>query len=77
MADDYSIFGQLTGLNSSGKARDAKEVPVDRQSRRKARGKKRKPRENAPRDELEQDLKEDQEDEADRTSSGKVVDIIV
>jgi len=72
MGDEYSVFGQLSQLNPSGKPRDAKEVPVDRDSRRKSKGKKKKPA-VASQDNLE----ETAENESDQKPSGKVVDIII
>ncbi len=76
MADDYSIFGQLTRLNPSGSARDAKEVPVDRDARRRGRRRK-KAREPFPGEEPEKDREEEEGSEGERRSSGKVVDIII
>jgi hypothetical protein len=77
MADEFSIFGQLTGLTPSGKPKDAKEVPVDKDSRRKRKGKKRKRPEGAPGEELAQDLEGQEKSEAERKASGKVVDILI
>ena len=74
MADDFSIFGQLSQLNPSGKPRDAKEVPVDKDSRRRMKGKKKKPAEVSTED---LDLEETDENQAERKPSGKVVDIII
>ena len=76
MSDEFPIFGQLSQLNPSGKSRDAKEVPVDKESRRRPKGKKKKkgPGEAVPGD---TDLEETEENKADGRPSGKVVDIII
>ncbi len=75
MADESSIFGQLSQLNSPGKSRDAKEVPVDKDSRRRPRGKKKKEPEGVPKEDWE--LEETAENGTDRKPSGKLVDIII
>ena len=77
MADEFPIFGQLTRLTPSGKPRDAKEVPVDKDSRRKAKGKKKKSPEAGGAEELRQDPEEKGTNEEERESSGKVVDILI
>lgn len=74
MSDEFSVFGQLSRLNPSGKSRDAKEVPVDKDSRRRPKGKKKRP-EVASQEDL--DLEETAENETDQKPSGKVVDIII
>jgi hypothetical protein len=76
MADESSIFGQLSQLNPPGKSRDAKEVPVDKDSRRRPRGKKKKKEpEGVSKEDWE--LEETAENGTDRKPSGKVVDIII
>ncbi len=77
MGDDFSIFGQLTGLTPSGKPKDAKEVPVDKESRRKMKGKKRKRPEGGPGEELGRDLEEQGKSGGESKPSGKVVDILI
>ena len=72
MGGEFSVFGQLSQLNPSGKSRDAKEVPVDKDSRRRPKRKKKK-LEVA----LKEDLEETAENGTDQKPSGKVVDIIV
>lgn len=74
MSDEFSVFGQLSQLNPLGKPRDAKEVPVDRDSRRKSKGKKKRP---AVASQEDLDLEETAENETDQKPSGKVVDIII
>ena len=72
MGDEFSVFGQLSQMNPAGKSRDAKEVPVDKDSRRRPKRKKKR---------LEvaskEDLEEIAENGTDQKPSGKVVDIIV
>jgi hypothetical protein len=75
MSDEFSIFGQLNQLNPSGKTRDAKEVPVDKESRRKTKGKKKKKPEVKSPEDLE--LEGRDENNNNRRRSGKVVDIII
>ncbi len=77
MADNFSIFGQLTGLTPSGKPRDAKEVPVDKGSRRKMKGKKKKVPEGGDAGKLDEDPEGKAAKEDERESSGKVVDILI
>lgn len=43
MPDDYSVFGQLSQMNPSGSTRNSKEVPVDKDARRRLKGKKKEP----------------------------------
>jgi hypothetical protein len=73
MSDDYSIFGQLPQMTPSGKTRNSKEVPVDKESsRRKMR--KNKEKEEEPEEEETKEMGEaDKED----LPSGKVLDITV
>jgi hypothetical protein len=77
MADTFSIFGQLTGLTPSGKPRDAKEVPVDKESRRKRKGKKKKGPEGGGAGKWSEDPEGKGANEEERESSGKVVDILI
>ena len=72
MNDEFSVFGQLSQLNPSGKPRDAKEVPVDKDTRRRPKGNKKRPA-VAPKE----DLEETAENENYQKPSGKVVDIII
>ncbi len=72
MGDEFSVFGQLSQLNPSGKSRDAKEVPVDNDSRRRPKRKKKKPAVAS-----QEDWEETAENETDQKPSGKVVDIII
>jgi hypothetical protein len=75
MADEYSILGQLNQMNPSGKARDSKEVPVDKDARRrKPKAKKKKAELTSPED---SELEEVEEDKPGGKQSGKVVDIII
>jgi hypothetical protein len=75
VGNDFSVFGQLSQLNPSGSARNSKEVPVDKDSRRKPRRFKGKispetPEEAAGPDEGEGSPK-------DKAPVGKVVDITI
>ena len=74
MSDEFSVLGQLSQLNPSGKPRDAKEVPVDKDSRRRPKGKRKRPTVVSKED---LDLEEMAENETDQKPSGKVVDIII
>ena len=74
MADEFSIFGQLSGLNPSGQSRDAKEVPVDKDSRRRRKGKGKRPAVTPPETE---DAESDPEERRESKKSGKVLDIVV
>jgi hypothetical protein len=74
MADESTLFGQLSQLNPSGQTRNSKEVPVSKDSRRKSKGGK-KERGRLPPEESEgEDLEEGQNE---KPASGKVVDILV
>ncbi len=62
-------------MNPSGKARDSKEVPVDKDSRRrKPKAKKKRAELTSPED---SELEEGGENNAGGKKSGKVVDIII
>ena len=74
MPDDYSVFGQLSQLNPSGSTRNSKEVPVDKDARRRAKGKK-KESEKAEEEDLEPE--EGAESSKDKPPVGKVVDITI
>jgi hypothetical protein len=74
MGDESTLFGQLSQLNPSGQTRNSKEVPVDKDSRRRSKGKKRK-RERP--DAEESDLENPEEGKNEKPASGKVVDILV
>jgi hypothetical protein len=74
MADDYSVFGQLSQMNPSGSTRNSKEVPVDKDARRRLKGKK-KEVEKTEAEEL--DLEEGTESSQDPPPVGKVVDITI
>jgi hypothetical protein len=76
MPDDYSVFGQLSQMNPFGSTRNSKEVPVDKDARRRLKGKKKEPeKENAEEEEL--DLQEGTESSEENPPVGKVVDITI
>ena len=76
MPDDYSVFGQLSQMNPSGSTRNSKEVPVDKDARRRPRGRKKEPEmEKAEEEEL--DLQEGPESSEENPPVGKVVDITI
>ena len=74
MGDESTLFGQLSQLNPSGQTRNSKEVPVDKDSRRRSKGKKRERGRPAVE---ESDLEDPQEGQNEKPASGKVVDILV
>jgi len=74
MGDEFSVFGQLSQLNPLGKPRDSKEVPVDKESRRRPKGKKKKAPLASP--ENSESEKMDENNTTDK-ASGKIVDIII
>lgn len=74
MADESTLFGQLSQLNPSGQTRNSKEVPVDKDSRRRSKGRRRERARLAPEESEIEDLEEGQSEEP---ASGKVVDILV
>jgi len=74
MPDDYSVFGQLSQLNPSGSTRNSKEVPVDKDARRRAKGKKKEP-EKAEEEDLGPE--EGTESSKEKPPVGKVVDITI
>ena len=75
MGDDFPVFGQLSQLNPSGSTRNSKEVPVDKDPRRRSRRLKGKrgpeTREEDP------ELEEGEDSQKDKTPVGKVVDITI
>lgn len=71
MGDEFSVFGQLSQLTPAGKPRDAKEVPLDKEARRRPRGKKKEPDPPSPQD------ADGEEPGENRNPSGKVLDIII
>ena len=75
MGDDFPVFGQLSQLNPSGSTRNSKEVPVDKDPRRRSRRLKGKrgpeTREEDP------ELEEGEDSPKDKTPVGKVVDITI
>ena len=75
MGDEYSVFGQLSRMNPSGSTRNSKEVPVDKDSRRRSRRLKGKRK----REEIEEatELEEGEDGQKEKTSVGKVVDITI
>jgi len=76
MPDDYSVFGQLSQMNPPGSTRNSKEVPVDKDVRRRLKGKKKEPeKEKAEEEDLE--LEEGTETSKEKPPVGKVVDIII
>ena len=76
MPDDYSVFGQLSQLNPSGSTRNSKEVPVDKDARRRLKGTKKEPeKEKAEEDDLERE--EATESSKENPPVGKVVDITI
>jgi hypothetical protein len=74
MGDESTLFGQLSQLNPSGQTRNSKEVPVDKDSRRRS---KRKKRERGRLAAEKSDLEEPEEDQDEKPASGKVVDILI
>ena len=74
MGDESTLFGQLSQLNPSGQTRNYKEVPVDKDSRRRSKGKKRERGRPAAE---KSDLEEPEEDQDEKPASGKVVDILI
>jgi hypothetical protein len=74
MGDESTLFGQLSQLNPSGQTRNSKEVPVDKDSRRRSKGKK---RERGRLAKEESDLEDLEEGQNEKPASGKVVDILV
>jgi hypothetical protein len=76
MADDYSVFGQLSQMNPSGSTRNSKEVPVDKDGRRRLKGKKKEPeKDKAEEEDLE--LEEGTESSKEEPPVGKVLDITI
>ena len=74
MADESTLFGQLSQLNPSSQTRNSKEVPVDKDSRRRSKGKKKERGRLAPEESGPEDLEEGQNE---KPGAGKVVDILV
>jgi hypothetical protein len=75
MGDEFPVFGQLSQLNPSGSTRNSKEVPVDKDSRRRRRGLKGK---RGPETvEADAGLEEGEDPQKDKTPVGKVVDITI
>ncbi len=74
MADESTLFGQLSQLNPSGQTRNSKEVPVDKDSRRRSKGKRRERGRLAPEESKVEELEESPNE---KPASGKVVDILV
>ena len=75
MSDEIPIFGQLSQLSPSGSTRNSKEVPVDKESHRKAKGRRKEPPKANQGEDAE--LEEAAENTAERPSSGKVLDITI
>jgi hypothetical protein len=75
MGDDYSVFGQLSQLNPSGSTRNSKEVPVDKDSRRKRR--RLKGQRGPERREEDTEFEEGEDSQKDKAPVGKVVDITI
>jgi len=75
MGDDYSVFGQLSQLNPSGATRNSKEVPVDKDSRRKTR--RLKGKRGSDRREEDAEFEEGEDSQKDKAPVGKVVDITI
>jgi hypothetical protein len=75
MGDESTLFGQLSQLNPSGQTRNSKEVPVDKDSRRRSKGKKKREQRKLAIE--ESDLEEPEEGQNEKPASGKVVDILV
>jgi hypothetical protein len=73
MSDDYSIFGQLPQMTPSGKTRNSKEVPVDKESSRRKMKRRKNPELNPEEDEA----KEMGPEEKEEMPSGKVLDITI
>ena len=74
MGDESTLFSQLSQLNPSGQTRNSKEVPVDKDSSRRPKRKKRERESPAPEESGLEDLEEAQNG---KPASGKVVDILV
>ena len=75
MGDDYSVFGQLSQLNPSGSTRNSKEVPVDKDSRRRTR--RLKGKRGAERKEGDAGFEEGEDSQKDKAPVGKVLDITI
>ncbi len=73
MSDDYSIFGQLPQMTPSGKTRNSKEVPVDKESSRRKMKRRKSPESGLEGDEAKEMGPEEKED----LPSGKVLDITI
>jgi len=73
MGDESNLFGQLSQLNPSGQTRNSKEVPVDKDSIRRPKRKRRERGRPAPEESSQGDPEEGQNE----NPSGKVVDILV
>ena len=74
MADESTLFGQLSQLNPSGQTRNSKEVPVDEDSSRGPKRRKKGGGKPAPE---ESGLEDPEEARNEKPASGKVVDILV
>ena len=68
------VFGQLSQLNPPGSTRNSKEVPVDKDTWRRLKGKKKEP-EKAEEEDLE--LEKGTESSKDNPPVRKVVDITI
>jgi len=75
MGDDFPVFGQLSQLNPSGSTRNSKEVPVDKDSRRRSR--RLKGKRGPERVEESPEMEEGEDSQKDKTPVGKVVDITI
>ncbi len=74
MPDDYSVFGQLSQMNPPGSTRNSKEVPVDKDARRRVKGKKKEPKKG---EEEDREVEEGTESSKENPPVGKVVDITI
>lgn len=73
MSDDYSVFGQLPQMTPSGKTRNSKEIPVDKESSRRKMKRRKRPESILEEDEAKEMGPEEKED----LPSGKVLDITI
>jgi hypothetical protein len=73
MSDDYSVFGQLPQMTPSGKTRNSKEIPVDKESSRRKMKRRKSPESIPEEDEAKEMGPEEEED----SPSGKVLDITI
>jgi hypothetical protein len=74
--NDYSVFGQLSQMNPLGSTKNSKEGPVDKDARRRLKGKK-KELEKEEGEEEDLELEEGTESSKDNPPVVKVGDITI